>query len=112
MTYGEIPWVDKGIYKEICHWKPQSYSQIKTVITNVNYFYTTYIVVQLYRLLGTVTSDTQEAIIAGRLILSLLEMKVSYFKESYLNLLEHVSNVLHFSEMIFFSFLNFYLNSS
>jgi len=43
------------------------------------YFYTTYIVVQLYRLLGTVTSDTQEAIIAVKLILPLLEMKVSYF---------------------------------
>lgn len=43
------------------------------------YFYTTYIVVQLYGLLGTVTSDTQEAIIATKLILSLLEMKVSYF---------------------------------
>ena len=55
------------------------YSEIKTAIANVNYFYTTYIVVQLCRLLGTVTSDTQEATIVVKLILSLLEMKVSYF---------------------------------
>lgn len=75
------------------------------------YFYTTYIVVQLYRLLGTVASDTQEGIIAIKLILSLLEMKVSYFVLKNLTLLQHVCNG-HFSEVIFFSFLNFYLNSS
>lgn len=60
--------------------RPQSHPQINTVIANVNYnFYPTYIVVQLYKLLDADTSDTQEAIIGVKLILSLLEMKVSYF---------------------------------
>lgn len=100
MIYGTLSGIEKDIVKKSFIEAPQSYPQISTVMLMCIVISVVHALQYSYaELLGLATSATQEASIGVQLILSLLEMKASYFALRNLTLLEHGSNGLYFSEM-------------